>query len=262
MLSKTLIGVSVLTIMATTFVCVSMAKNEPVTDGLVSYWTFDEADIRGKTAKDVWGKNDGTIKGDPQIVAGKVGKALKFDGKADFIEVPDDDSLDIVEEITVEAWVKPGQAAGYGCTFRTITAKDIHASQPYGFYWDSANGELEFVLSNTAKRLTVAYNYDAKVGKWVHVAATYDTSQIKIYADGELIGTASYTSELPKDDAPLRIGHDGDCDRYFPGIIDELRIYNRGLTEAEILQNLASEGLAVEASYKLTLTWGEIKISR
>ncbi|MCG8622435.1 MAG: hypothetical protein MJE68_10630, partial [Proteobacteria bacterium] len=51
-----------------------------VTDGLVSYWTFDEKDIAGFTAKDVWGENDGRIVGDPKIVDGQVGEALEFDG--------------------------------------------------------------------------------------------------------------------------------------------------------------------------------------
>lgn len=43
---------------------VSTAKGAVVTEGLVSYWTLDEAHIEGDTVKDVWGKNDGTIMGD------------------------------------------------------------------------------------------------------------------------------------------------------------------------------------------------------
>ncbi|MBC8235184.1 hypothetical protein H8E77_37035, partial [bacterium] len=51
------------------------AEAQAVKEGLVSYWTFDQADIKGKTVKDVWGDNDGTIIG-PKIVKGKVGEAL------------------------------------------------------------------------------------------------------------------------------------------------------------------------------------------
>jgi len=248
--------------MAAAFVCANMAKaQEPVTDGLVSYWTFDN--VKNSIVEDAWGKNDGTIQGDPKMVVGKVGNALEFDGKKDYIEVPDSDSLDITDEITVEAWVKPDEAAGYGATFRTIAAKDKHASQPYGFYWDSTNGELEFVVNDASDRLTVAYDYNGKVGTWVHLAATYDGAGIKIYVDGDVIGSKAYSQKLFVDDGILCIGRDPDfgSDRYFPGVIDELRIYNRALTEAEIQRNFGSKGLAVEnPSDKLTLTWGQIKI--
>ena len=52
-------------------------NTEPVTDGLVSYWTFDQQDIDGKRAKDVWGKNNGTIVGNPKRVAGRVKKEFE-----------------------------------------------------------------------------------------------------------------------------------------------------------------------------------------
>lgn len=55
------------------------AYPEPiVTDGLVSYWTFDREDIAGDPVKNVWGKNDGKIVGAPKIVAGQVKEALNL----------------------------------------------------------------------------------------------------------------------------------------------------------------------------------------
>jgi len=235
------------------------AKAQIVTDGLVSYWPFDG------NAEDAVGNNDGTIAGDTQMVAGKFGQALGLDGDGDYAEVPDSDSLDITDAITVEAWVTPDETSGYTTTFRTIAAKDVHTSQPYGFYWDDRNGELELVLNDAADRLTTAYDYVGKIGTWVHVAATYDKTEIKIYADGVLLGTKAYTPALPVDDASLWIGWDGDAgsDRYFKGVIDELRIYNRALSEAEINQNFISQGpTAVGPADKLALSWGGIKVSR
>ena len=260
MLNKTLVGVLALAVIAAAFVCTNMAKaREPITDGLVSYWTFEG------NAKDIWGNNHGTFEGNPQVVDGKVGKALKFDGRNDFIKVPDSDSLDITDEITVEAWVKPDKASGYGTSFRTIVAKDKHASQPYGFYWDNQNAELEFVVNDASDRLTVPCGYDEWVGTWVHLAATYDGEAIKIYMDGEVIGSRQYGGELVVDDASLCIGWDCDAksDRYFPCTIDELRIYNRALDEDEIKHNLGAGKLAVEnPADKLACIWGDIKVSR
>ena len=61
-----------LTIVLTITIFSDNAYTEPiVTDGLVSYWTFDQQDIIDDTAKDVWGKNDGIIVGDPKLVAGR-----------------------------------------------------------------------------------------------------------------------------------------------------------------------------------------------
>ncbi|RKY00911.1 hypothetical protein DRP77_10640, partial [Candidatus Poribacteria bacterium] len=80
-----------------------------VTDGLVGYWSLDKATIEGKTVKDVWGGNDGTIVGDPKIVPGKVGEALEFDGD-DGIEIQGGDELNFAgkNELTVMAWVMVG----------------------------------------------------------------------------------------------------------------------------------------------------------
>ena len=90
------------------FLCVGGAKAQQiVTDGLVSYWTFDDGDIEGDTVKDVWGDNDGTIVGNAQMVDGKIGKALEFDGVGSYVEVPDHESLQLWEKHTLEAWIFP-----------------------------------------------------------------------------------------------------------------------------------------------------------
>ena len=56
-----------------------------VTDGLVSYWTFDKDDIIGKTVKDVWSENDATVMGNPTITDGYLKQGLKFDGAEDYV---------------------------------------------------------------------------------------------------------------------------------------------------------------------------------
>ena len=63
------------------------AESQVVRDRLVSYWTFDTADVKGNTVKDVIGGNDGTIIGVPKQVAGKFGQAFKFSGNPDAIDV-------------------------------------------------------------------------------------------------------------------------------------------------------------------------------
>ena len=63
--------------------CCTIAQAQIVTDGLVGYWTFDEADIKGEEVRDVWGNNHGKTVGAPKSVEGKVGEALQFNGSTD-----------------------------------------------------------------------------------------------------------------------------------------------------------------------------------
>ena len=58
------------------------ASPQVITDGLVSYWPFDEIDIQARIVKDVWGNNHGTFDAAPELVPGKVGNAFKFSGNA------------------------------------------------------------------------------------------------------------------------------------------------------------------------------------
>ena len=74
-------------VLALIFVVAYMAEAQVITDGLLMYWTFDQADVDGETAKDVIGGNDGTIFGDPEVVEGKFNQALEFAGNNDYLEV-------------------------------------------------------------------------------------------------------------------------------------------------------------------------------
>ena len=78
-----------------------------VTNGLVSYWTFDRQDIDGNTVKDVWGENDAKIVGAPKVVGGRVGEALEFNGSDDYVNLTNlGDFGSQVGTSTFEAWVK------------------------------------------------------------------------------------------------------------------------------------------------------------
>jgi len=86
----------------------SFGRGEPfVTDGLVSFWTFDKEDISGKTVNDIWGDNDGTMVGKPELVDGKIDQALSFNGTSDMVEVPGNDDLTQIgtDSVTAEAWI-------------------------------------------------------------------------------------------------------------------------------------------------------------
>ena len=101
------------------------------------------------------------------------------------------------------------------------------------------------------------------MGEWHHVVGTYDGEEMKIYVDGKLEATSSVQSgqiNYP-DRVFFSIGayKDDNEDFVHKGMLDEVRLYDRALTEKEVLNNMEAEGLAVEPAGKLSLTWGQIK---
>ena len=93
---------TVLFLMITTFSIVdSRTVDRPsvIPKDLVLYWSFDEPTVKGKVVKDLLGKRDGRLEGNPKLSAGKFGQALEFDGKSDFATM---DQIDL-GDFTVEA---------------------------------------------------------------------------------------------------------------------------------------------------------------
>ena len=84
----------------------SWVRGRAITDGLVSYWTFDRADIDGETVRDIWGQSHGKIIGKPQIVTGKFGEAMKFGGATNYVEFDDSKMPFGNAPRSMSAWVK------------------------------------------------------------------------------------------------------------------------------------------------------------
>ena len=226
------------------------AEAQFVEDGLISYWSFDEADVDGETAKDIFGDHDGKIFGDPEIVEGKVGEALEFDGTGDYVEVLETSDWNKYSEFTIELWIKTYNLGGN----HELATKDD------GWYFEQRGANLFFTVHGGAKlQPPTAIEAD----KWYHVAALQDGSDARIYLDSEEIGAMAHL-DPPGSGWNFYVGtHGHDISLLFNGAIDEVRFYSRALTEEEVVQNMEAEGFkAVNSTGKLALTWGEVKISR
>ena len=233
-----------------------------VTNGLVAYWTFDQADVDGDTVKDVVGGNNGTINGGAQIAVGKVGDGIKLNGVDQFVEVPHHDSLVPLGGFSVEAWFETELKDA--AVWQSVVSKNSPGNQSYEMRISAA--PLPYVLSwavvdkdKTFIRINAPEDEELEKGRWYHVVGTWDTKEAHLYVDGRHRGSVEVLSILPST-VSVFIGQrlqDGGKN-FFNGTIDEVRIYSHPLTLAEIAQNL-KEGLAVEPAEKLTSTWGEIK---
>ena len=245
------------------------AQTVVIEDGLIGYWSFNKDTMKGNTVKDVWGDQDAEMIGKLQIVEGKFGEAVRLEGGAGArVQITDDIKKAELptEEMTVELWVWDEQFIEWGGYM--VAVQDNGAFEKgwlIGTRWKA----FSFALSSDGADdgdglltyLNSANTYD--VNEWHHVVGTYDGKEMKIYVDGKLEGTSSVQSGVIN--YPDRIFFsmgaykDDNEDFVHKGMIDEVRLYDRALSEKEVSNNLEAEGLAVEAAGKLSLTWGEIK---
>ena len=222
---------------------------------LVLYLSFDEG--AGSIAQDSsqFG-NDCILKGNPQWIDGQFGKALEFDG-ATWGEVPDSDSLDLTDAMTIEAWVKL-----YGGGEGTQNAVEK------GSAWIEGEYNLAALYSNGTilqmRDLPEECN-DDNIGssiqdqQWHFLAGTWDGGTIRLYIDGNPGSEMSCAGALLTNDEPMFIGARAGTERFLVGALDEVKIYNYALSEAELARDMEFPVTAVEPSGNLATTWGMIK---
>lgn len=219
---------------------VSASKPAPLEwYGAVGYWKLDENG--GQYAFDSSSNaNTGNLTNNPAWTSGKFGSGLQFDGAGAYVNVENASSLNPTS-ITITAWVYP-------ILFRReaiICKGDISAQNgvSYAIYlWgDSATPWLEFrIWGNTANQ-GVVLGPNLLFNNWNFIVATYDGSTMKItsYKPNGVIqnATSAYVGGIPMTNSSVRFGRTtyGPID-YFNGTIDDVTIWNRSLTETEILK--------------------------
>ncbi len=198
---------------------------------LIGWWKLDETS--GLLARDSSGReNHGTLYNmtGSEWTAGIIGGALEFDGNTDYVDCGNDGSLQITgTEISLAAWVKWDSADDYS----TIAMKTSSGSwtDGYGLYAHSDN-TINFYV--TQWNVNVASKSFTADGQWHHVVGTYDGSDVRVWVDGVEGTPDSYTGNITNANHSFEIGR-GYSDSYnFDGTLDDVRIYNRALSAAEI----------------------------
>jgi hypothetical protein len=212
--------------------------------GLVGLWSFDEG--IGNKAYDSSGYgNDGTITGATYVgsVNAVFGDALSFDGSYDYVNVLDSSTLE-PSKITVEAWVKNSETPG---RIKYIISKVYDGKlgnySSYAFYTGGSGG-LRFYVGSTSTWVGSPDAGDSLWdGNWHHIAGTYDGSVVRLFVDGEEVKEGNpATLTIAYDGGDLYIGCY--CPYYdyptcFPGLIDEVRIWNTALSPSTIADHAA-----------------------
>ena len=207
-----------------------------VTTGLVGHWKFDED--TGEVAKDSsdYG-HDGSLVGIPTRAEGKFGGALSFDGVKDYVKISDASELRLPTAQTISTWYK---WAGSGADWRRLVGKGGYGKRNYGLWVNSDTGEALFQIWGLPAR-PGGCEAKSKVAfdtAWHHLAGTYDGARIQLYYDGILVDAKGCTTTPHTSSDSVTIGFanaDGvPMHSPFHGFVDEVRIYNRTLSDCEI----------------------------
>ena len=193
--------------------------SDPSTEtGLAGYWRM--------------GTTDG------MTVPGKFNNALKLDGIDDYINFGNGASLGITSAITIEGWIKL-TALPIGSNYATIFDKP-YTSHVAPYY----NYEMRVLSSGVVDVVMVVGSYDVdyvtsttvlSAGLWYHIASTFDGTTLRLYINSTPDGSLNNPGTIINSNMPLNMGRRqnlNDC--YFNGLFDNMHIYNRALTQAEI----------------------------
>ncbi|MFH1883550.1 MAG: LamG domain-containing protein, partial [Planctomycetota bacterium] len=211
-----------------------------VSAGLVAHWQFDDG--AGTTAVDSSGNgHDGTLLGDPEWVEGHGGGgALSFDGSDGLVDVGHDESLSITDELTITVWVKVSDLSTFYflvCKQPSGTAQDNYPGN-YEFRTEANTGALQFGHQETEGEQITFYTSDSSIAaeQWYHVAVVVAKGDIvEFYIDGVSAGSAEQSTNFGVlNDEPVRIGGRKDGYSFFNGVLDDVRLYDRTLSSAQI----------------------------
>jgi hypothetical protein len=205
---------------------------DPGTDALAAYYPLDNDVLDGSG-----NGNNGTIFGDPTFVEGVAGMALKFDGAGDYVDCGNNPILAITDAVTVSARIK---VAAQGLDHKVGGNQD-NANGGYKMTVFN-NNRVEFEIRTASNSAVLNRNVvggtEIKVDIWYHVAGVYslEDGYIRTYVNGEMDRELLTTQALGASPGSFKIG----CEPFttgsynFNGVMDDIRIYNRALSEAEV----------------------------
>jgi len=190
--------------------------------GIVAWWTADQ------TLADAVGSHDLSVGGGSVgFTSGMVGYAFNIT-KGPFLETPDAPDLDLQDDFTIEAWIRmrtPDDPLG-----GRIVSKSTDGLLD-GFFFDTYQQKIRL----DCRQINVSGTTDLPVGEWVHVAGVSRGDTVAVYLNGVIDGIATSSSSTPVNTYGLRIGASQSGISNFDGQIDEVTIYHRALSTAEIL---------------------------
>ena len=245
LMKKMLVGILAALALIVAGPTVQAQRCAPPPSGLVSWWPGDG------NANDVWDGNNGQLLNGTTFAAGRVGRAFSFDGIDDNVFIGNPTNLQLSQsDYTVDVWVNltslnapPGHGfcLGPGCDFTIVSKMGLNVNRNGWRLLKQSNNHLWFIVGAP----NVAYDGAPNViqstnavtaGEWYHVAAVKTSQTISLYVNGELQESKPLPADYTDDDsADVVIGqYPAEPAGSMFGLIDEIEIFNRALSEDEI----------------------------
>jgi hypothetical protein len=211
-----------------------------LSDGLVGYWKLDETSANTCTGGvndscDASGNSlDGAWGGNATNAVGRFGPGVTFDGTTDYISISDNTAIKPPNDLTISFWVNLRTLS----RTNVIMSKDGSGGGGYYVQVDSSN-VLQFGWRNSSSTLyTVNYpgNVSAYANIWIHVVAVKNNNNLYIYLNGVQGTNVTATTGTIKDTPdPLYLGAASSNSNTIDGVLDDVRIFNRALSQADAL---------------------------
>lgn len=192
---------------------------------LVSYWPMDE--YGGNAVPDAQGDNEGTKYGG-SWTTGVKGNCVDFNGSTDYVNIPKDETLNFTNSLTIMAWAKTRDYK----EAKIAQKGDWDGHGIGGSKWNGWKGHVR--ISGGGTEAIEWTDGRPLLNEWYHIAITYDGSKLKMYINGQLNNSRDVTGALNINNRTASIGSDNGAQKFFNGLIDEVKFFNTALTATQI----------------------------
>jgi len=200
--------------------------------GLVSWWKFDEGS--GATAVDSTGGSNGTLLNGSTWTSGKIGSAIQLDGVDDYVSTGNSASLIPSTGISISTWIYPTKSALYA---RQGIFGVFESSGAVGFgfgvEFDNPSSSGIIFFHNSHDSYTVPVASLPALGQWYQIVVTADSGGYRLFINGNQVYSDSHPWVAPSSNFSSSIGL-WPFGTYFGGAMDDLRIYNRAISDQEV----------------------------
>ncbi len=222
-------------------------------NGMVSYWTFDNADLSGNDPLDVYGPNDAMNFGAQTGIEGIVGEAIEFGTyEFDYLDISNDPSLEITGDISWVTWaywnlIQKGPGEGHDIMFEKGMSDCVDLGYRFGtsaadFAGCNYPGKkpLYFVYDD-CETVCDSSGWEPTAGQWYHIAivARISEQEVDFYVDGTKISSEPCIDcVLHPNTEGIKVGKSNESGAFyhFPGLLDEMALFNRALDSIEVQQ--------------------------
>jgi len=213
-------------------------------NGLIAWYPFN-----GNANDESGNGNNGTNNGASLVQDrfGNINKALDFNGTSNYIDVADNNTLDLSSTFTISGWYN---TTATNANLYTLVGKsrDIIGGTGYLLAYGIPSSTLSL---NWGPNITLNIPSAIYNSGWHFMVGTSDGSDIKIYMDSVMIQSMSTSPNLINSTASLNIGRENSIlGRYFLGKLDDIGIWNRALTQAEITKLYGSNTTGMQEAFE------------